>query len=69
MSTWITNKNMTGRVFTQMFVGEEIPRNIPKPRRKPMQMTVFIDANDAGDFVTIRSRTGALVNLYQTPTL
>jgi hypothetical protein len=42
---------------------------MPKPRGKPIQMTVFIDADHAGDVVTRRSWTGVLVYLNRAPIL
>jgi hypothetical protein len=50
-------------------VTEEIPANIPKPRGKAMQMTVFVDTDHAGDVLTRRSRTGVLVYLNRSPIL
>jgi hypothetical protein len=50
-------------------VTEEIPTNIPKPRGKAMQMTVFVDADHAGDVLTRRLRTGVLVYLNRSPIL
>jgi hypothetical protein len=48
---------------------EDVPLNMPKPQGKPIQMTVFIEADHAGDVVTRRSRTGVLVYLNRAPIL
>jgi hypothetical protein len=46
---------------------EEIPSNVPKPRGKPMQMTIFVDADHAGDVVTRQSLNGVLEYLNRAP--
>ena len=48
---------------------EEIPPNAPKPKGKPVQMSVFVDADHAGDKITRRSRTGILIYLNAAPIL
>ncbi len=48
-------------------VQEAIPPNAPEPRGNPMQMTVFVDANHAGNLVTRRSHTGILIYCNQAP--
>ena len=49
---------------------EEIPPpNAPKPKGKSVQMSVFVDADHAGDKITRRSRTGILVYLNAAPIL
>ena len=37
---------------------EEIPMNMPKPRGRQVQLTIFVDASHAQDKVNRRSRTG-----------
>ena len=39
---------------------EEIPPDAPEPLGKPVQITVFVDSDHAGDLVTRRPRTGVL---------
>ena len=46
---------------------EDIPRNAPKPRGRPVQISCFVDADHAGDSVTRRSRTGVLIFLNSAP--
>ena len=46
---------------------EEIPPDAPEPHDKPVQMTVFVDSDHAGDLVTRRSRTGVLIFLNPSP--
>jgi hypothetical protein len=48
---------------------EDVPTNLPKPRGKTMQMTIFVDADQAGDVVTCRSQNGVLVYLNCAPIL
>lgn len=48
---------------------EDLPGNAPKPLGKPMQISVFVDADHAGDKITRRSRTGILLYLNKTPVL
>ena len=46
---------------------EDLPENMPTPKGKEIQITVFVDANHARDKVTRRSVTGILVLLNNTP--
>ena len=46
---------------------EDLPPNAPKPLGKPVQMSVFVDADHAGDKMTRRSRTGILIYLNSAP--
>ena len=48
---------------------EDLPPNAPKPRGRPVQMSVFVDADHAGDKITRRSRTGVLMYLNSAPIL
>ena len=48
---------------------EGIPSNVPKPRGRPVQMSVFVDVDHAGDKITRRSRTGILIYLNSAPIL
>ena len=48
---------------------EELPRNAPKPLGNSVQISVFVDADHAGDKITRRSRTGILLYLNKTPVL
>jgi hypothetical protein len=54
------------------FYGDEreaIPPNAPVPLGESVQMTVFVDADHAGNLMTRRSRTGVLVYLNRSPIL
>lgn len=46
---------------------EPIPPNAPEPRRNPVQINAFVDADHAGDRVTRRSHTGILIYLNCAP--
>ena len=46
---------------------EEVDRNDPAPRGKPVRMTCFVDADHAGDKVTRRSYTGVIILLNNSP--
>ncbi len=48
---------------------EDIPKNAPKPLGRPVQISVFVDADHAGDKITRRSRTGILLYLNKAPIL
>ena len=45
----------------------EIPLDAPEPLGNPVEETVFIDSDHAGDRVTRRSRTGVLIFLNSAP--
>ena len=46
---------------------DEIPPNMPEPRGKAMDISVFVDADHAGNKVTRRSQTGVLLLCNSTP--
>jgi hypothetical protein len=46
---------------------EDIPTSIPEPRGNEVQMTVFVNADHAGDKMTRRSRTGVLIYVNRAP--
>ena len=46
---------------------EVIPSDMPKPRGKALQITVFVDSDHAGDVVNRRSRTGVLIFCGRSP--
>ena len=46
---------------------ESIPTNIPEPRGKSMQITVFVDASHANNLANRRSQTGVLVFINKAP--
>lgn len=48
---------------------EDIPKNAPKSRGKPVTITCFVDADHAGDSVTRRSRTGILIFVNSAPVI
>jgi hypothetical protein len=52
------------------FYGDEreaIPPNAPVPLGESVQMTVFVDADHAGNLLTRRSRMGVLIYLNRSP--
>ena len=46
---------------------EDITKNAPRPRGKPVQISCFVDSDHAGDRITRRSRTGLLVFINSAP--
>jgi hypothetical protein len=48
---------------------KDIPTNVPEARGREVKMTVFVDADYAGDKVTRRSRIGVLLYLNKSPIL
>jgi hypothetical protein len=48
-------------------VEEEMPPKMPEPLGSPVTISVFVDANHAGNVVTHRSHTGILIYLQNTP--
>ena len=48
-------------------VKEDIPKNIPDLKMKPVQVSIYFDASHACDMVTRRSVTGILVFVNGTP--
>jgi hypothetical protein len=50
-------------------VREEMPPKMPEPLGSPVTISVFVDANHAGNVVTRRSHTGILIYLQNTPIL
>lgn len=48
---------------------KELPKLAPKPSGRAMQISVFVDADHAGDMITRRSRTGILLYLNKAPIL
>ena len=46
---------------------EEIPHDMPTPKGKPVQLTVYVDADHAHDKVTRRSVTGIILFGNKTP--
>ena len=46
---------------------EETPPNIPKPRGKPVNISMFVDANHAGNTLDRRSQSGILFFVNRTP--
>jgi hypothetical protein len=50
-------------------VEEEMPPKMPEPLGSPVTISVFVDANHAGNVVTRRSHTGILIYLQNTPIL
>jgi hypothetical protein len=50
-------------------VEEELPPRMPEPLGIPVNISVFVDANHAGNIVTRRSHTGILIYIQNTPIL
>ena len=48
-------------------VKELIPSDLPEPRGKPVQTTMFVDSDHAGDAISRRSRTGLLIFCDSSP--
>lgn len=48
---------------------EQIPADMPEPRGRPVEITMFVDANHAGNVVTRRSHTGILIYVQNAPIL
>jgi Fe-S-cluster containining protein len=48
---------------------EELPPDMPEPRGKPVQITMFVDASHAANVVTRQSRTGVLIFVNRAPIL
>jgi len=46
---------------------EQLPPNMPKPLGKAFTLSVFVDADHAGDNLTRRSRSGFIVFLNNAP--
>ena len=50
-------------------VKEELPPRMPEPRGRSVKMSVFVDADHAGNKVTRRSHTGVLIFLQNALTV
>lgn len=50
-------------------VKEDIPRNIPEPRCRPIYITVFVDAGHTGDGMTRCSGTDVLLYVDSVPVI
>jgi hypothetical protein len=48
---------------------EELPQNMPPPRGEPVDISVFVDADHAGNRVTRRSHTGILLYCNLAPVI
>jgi hypothetical protein len=46
---------------------EELPLDMPTPRGRPVTITMFVDANHAGNVVTRRSHSGILIFVQNAP--
>ena len=46
---------------------DETPHDMPTPRGNPVDITIFVDADHAGNRVTCRSHTGILIFLNTAP--
>ena len=50
-------------------VEEELPAKMPKPKGNPVRISVFVDANHAGNVVTRRSHTGIIIFVNNAPVI
>jgi len=48
-------------------VKEQVPHHVPEPRGQDVELTAFVDSDDAGDTVTRRSRTGIFLFIQNSP--
>lgn len=48
---------------------DDIPPDMPEPRGKAVQITMFVDASHAANVVTRQSRTGVLIFVNRSPVL
>ena len=46
---------------------DELPHNMPSPRGEPVNITIFVDADHAGNRVTRRSHTGIVIFINSAP--
>ena len=46
---------------------DELPHNMPEERGKEVDITVFVDADHAGNRVTRRSHTGIIIYVNMAP--
>ena len=46
---------------------DQLPYNMPQPRGNPVDISVFVDADHAGNRVTRRSHTGIIIYVNQAP--
>jgi hypothetical protein len=51
------------------FAEDVIPEQMPEPRGKEVQITMFVDASHAANMVTRQSRTGVLIYVNRAPIL
>ena len=63
-----TTEFFDGSNWKQIYgdVEEMIPENRPKPKMKPVQITIYFDASHACNMITRRSVTGVLVFINGT---
>ena len=61
--------SIVGHNWRELYPGacEELPPDMPVPLMKPIDITVYVDADHASDLVTRRSVTGILILLNSTP--
>ena len=62
-------KEESKNTWTDLYpdANEELPPNMPEPKGKEVQITVYVDADGASDVVTRRSVTGILVMVNSFP--
>jgi hypothetical protein len=51
------------------FAKDVMPEEMPEPRGKEVQITMFVDASHAANMVTRQSRTGVLIYVNRAPIL
>jgi hypothetical protein len=48
-------------------VCEELPQNMPEPKGKVVNISCFVDANHAGNFITQQSHSGIIIYVQNAP--
>jgi hypothetical protein len=51
------------------YAKDVLPEEMPEPRGKEVQITMFVDASHAANVVTRQSRTGVLIYVNRAPIL
>ena len=62
-----TESNIRFVKYLYVDVVDKLPPNAPKPRRRPIQVYLFVESDHAGDRVTRNSQTGVLLYLNISP--
>jgi len=54
-------------VYDMSEMNEELPPDMPEPQGRPVTITMFVDANHAGNVVTCQSHLGILIFVQNAP--